>query len=133
MLHNAINRSFYGVAMLFCIGISLCSCLKQRVDKPVIVNPDSTNTTKVSYKERAAQVYNDVVKKYFSQPGQDLFTESFPLQGGDPGHSYFWPYTGVFTGAVLLKQTGIAEQRINSVLKEVNQLCHKPVGNGTHS
>jgi rhamnogalacturonyl hydrolase YesR len=107
MLHyRAISRNMYRVAFICCMGILLTSCLKQRVDKPVIVNPDSTNTNKVSYKERAAQVYNDVVKKYFSQPGQNLFTESFPVQGGDPNHSYFWPYTGVFTGAVLLKKTG---------------------------
>jgi hypothetical protein len=107
MLHfNAITRCIFGLSLLVCMAISLTSCLKQRVDKPVIVNPDSTNTSKVSYKERAFQVYNDVVKKYFSQTGQNLFSESFPVQGGDPKQAYFWPYTGVFTGAVLLKKTG---------------------------
>jgi hypothetical protein len=107
MLHfKAITRCIFGLSLLVCMAISLTSCLKQRVDKPVIVNPDSTNTSKVSYKERAFQVYNDVVKKYFSQTGQNLFSESFPVQGGDPKQAYFWPYTGVFTGAVLLKKTG---------------------------
>jgi hypothetical protein len=107
MLHfNAITRCIFGLSLLVCMAISLTSCLKQRVDKPVIVNPDSANTSKVSYKERAFQVYNDVVKKYFSQTGQNLFSESFPVQGGDPKQAYFWPYTGVFTGAVLLKKTG---------------------------
>jgi hypothetical protein len=107
MLHfKAITRCIFGLSLLVCMAISLTSCLKQRVDKPVIVNPDSTNTSKVSYKERAFQVYNDVVKKYFSQNGQNLFSESFPVQGGDPKQAYFWPYTGVFTGAVLLKKTG---------------------------
>jgi hypothetical protein len=107
MLHfKAITRCIFGLSLLVCMAISLTSCLKQRVDKPVIVNPDSANTSKVSYKERAFQVYNDVVKKYFSQTGQNLFSESFPVQGGDPKQAYFWPYTGVFTGAVLLKKTG---------------------------
>lgn len=106
LYYSSITRDITRLALIFCIGICLASCLKQRVDKPVIVNPDSTNTGKVSYKERAAQVYNDVVKKYFSQAGQNLFSESFPMQGGDPKQAYFWPYTGVFTGAVLLKKTG---------------------------
>ena len=33
----------------------------------------------------------------------------------------------------LLKQVGVSEQRINSVLEEARQLCHKLVSNGTHS
>jgi rhamnogalacturonyl hydrolase YesR len=129
---NKTNRKSKGLllfALVGSAGLLFTSCLKAPVDRPVIVNPDSTGIIGVPYKERAAQVYNDVVKKYFSIPGTHLFAESYPLQSGDPRQAYFWPYTGVFTGAVLLKKTGatIDLQPLTTGLEEYWDASRLPV------
>jgi rhamnogalacturonyl hydrolase YesR len=99
-------RTLFIVAVIGAAGMLLPSCLKEKADAPVIVNPDSTAIDKTLYKDKAGQVYNDIVKKYFTISGTNMFLESYPAQSGDPKQAYFWPYTGVFTGAVLLKKTG---------------------------
>lgn len=121
------------VLLLSLVGFSslpFTACLKERVDKPVIVNPDSTDIDRLPYKDRAALVYHDVVKKYFSKPSSNMYLESFPAQSGDPKQAYFWPYTGVFTGAVLLKKIGteVDLQLLTAGLEEFWDATRLPAG-----
>lgn len=130
---NAVHRKINSLllaALVGCAGLPFSSCLKEPVDHPVVVNPDSTGVIGIAYKDRAAQVHNDIVKKYFSIPGSNLFVESFPAQSGDPRQAYFWPYTGVFTGAVVLKKTGASVdlQPLMEGLEAYWDVSRQPVG-----
>jgi predicted alpha-1,6-mannanase (GH76 family) len=130
MLVQAKIRNLLLLAFAGSLCMSFSSCLKEKVDAPVTEHPDSTSTVSIPYKERASRVYNDVVKKYFSIPASNLFLESYPAQSGDPKQAYFWPYTGVFTGAVLLKKTGASVdlQKLNEGLEAFWDASRLPAG-----
>ena len=47
------------------VMLSTVSCLKAKVDEPVIVLPDTTGVGKIQYREKAKQVYLDILLKNF--------------------------------------------------------------------
>lgn len=107
------------------------ACYKGKKDVPVIAPPDTAGTgVQITYKEKAKQVYDNIVR-FYGIPGSDLFHENYPAQAGDPQTAYFWPHTGVFTAAMLLKSLGYEDpsfQRATDGMEEYWDEGRLPVG-----
>lgn len=76
----------------------------------------SLATGDFDFRRMVKEVY-DTIEHLYALPGTDLFRENVPAQKGDPKAAYFWSQTGMFTGAVLMKELGFADPAYDRCLK----------------
>jgi Predicted glycosyl hydrolase len=103
------------VILIFIHAWLFTSCYKEKKDIPVIVGTDTAGVINVAYKDRAKQVYDNIITLY-SLSGSNLLKENYPAQPGDPAAAYFWSHTSMLGGAMLLKSLGFSDPSFQKLL-----------------
>lgn len=96
-------------------AMMLTACYKEKKDIPVIVPIDTSSVINVAYKDRAKQVYDNILK-YYSMAGSNLLKESYPAQPGDPAAAFFWSHTSMLGGAMMLQSLGFSDPTFQKIL-----------------
>jgi len=98
-------------AILFAtFAMTFFSCGGIEVEKyiPPTMKQDTIPAEKNVYKNQAKQLYDLISERYLIKSGtyKGLFLENYPIQSGDPEHSYLWNYVSLMSGVSLLNQLG---------------------------
>lgn len=115
-----MNKLLSAGLVLVSAALLHSSCYKEKKDVPVIVGIDTTGTISIPYKERAKQVYDNIIRLY-SVPGRNLLRENYPAQGGDLAVGYFWSHTSMLGGAMLLKELGYDDPSFYRILEGMEE------------
>ncbi|MGI6243397.1 MAG: glycoside hydrolase family 76 protein [Prevotella sp.] len=105
-------------ALIFLPQIMMAaSCGGIEVEPTIAVSPDSISSPEenIVYKDYA-KLQMDNINQYFlirSGKYKDLYLENYPVQNGDPEHTYLWAYVGLLSGSALLHQMGLEDNYAN--------------------
>lgn len=90
----------------------LCSCACSGNDVEKFHKPeggtDKPQETALVYNKCAKDLFDAVNMLYRISDGKTagLYRENYPVQSGDPGNSYLWPYDGLVSGVANLHALG---------------------------
>lgn len=90
--------------------IATTSCGGIEVEPTPNIAKDTTNTPteNIVFKDYAKLQWDNINQYYLLRSGnyQGLYLENYPVQSGDPEHSYLWGYVGLLSGAALMQEMG---------------------------
>lgn len=89
------------------------SCGGIEIEPTIAVSHDSITvpTERIVYKDYAKMQMDNINKYYLIRSGhyEGLYLENYPIQDGDPEHTYLWGYVGLLSGSALLYQMGLED------------------------